>query len=172
LFNSINTAKCETPMALKQKINNLDSKTKKLMEKYRNPFLSEFFDSVTSLGSPPLVILIIGVLWSAGETSVAKPLILGLLIGGIIVRIGKITTDRTRPENHIGEFYSQKSFPSGHSTSAFMTATILNHFYNRPAAFFGLATTVAISRIYLEDHYLTDIIAGTLIGLTVGLAII
>ena len=172
MFNSINAAKCETPMALKQKINNLDSRTKKLMEKYRNPFLSEFFDSVTSLGSPPLAILIIGVLWSVGETSVAKTLLLGLLISGLIVRIVKKSTDRTRPDKQLNVVFSEKSFPSGHSTSAFMTATILNHSYNRPAAFFGLATTVAISRVYLEDHYLTDIIAGTLIGLTVGLAII
>lgn len=159
-------------MHIRQRMNNIDRKTQRISEKYRSGLLYEFFDGVTSLGSPPLVILITSVLWSVGETFTAKTLILGLLISGLIVRTIKKSTDRTRPDNHTGLFYSQKSFPSGHSTSAFMTATVLNHSYNKPAAFFGLATTVAVSRVYLEDHYLTDIIAGTLIGTIVGITLV
>lgn len=159
-------------MKLKHKVEVLDNKTQKLISNYRNPLLIEFFQGITSLGSPPLVMLMISVLWSVGETPTAQTLLLGFLISGTIVRIIKKTTNKTRPENHTGTFYSEKSFPSGHSTSSFMTATVLNHFYNKPLAFFTLAATVATSRIYLDDHYLTDIIAGAVTGSIIGTSLI
>jgi len=157
---------------LKNKIDKLDDKTKEFIHNNRFHLLSEFFDGITSLGSPVIIILVIGILWSIGESLPAKTLLLGLLISGTIVRAIKRLTNRKRLEKHLNVVFSEKSFPSGHTTSAFMTAVILNHFYNRPTAFFSLATTVAISRVHLEDHYLSDVLPEAITGILVSTAIL
>jgi undecaprenyl-diphosphatase len=62
------------------------------------------------------------------------------------------------------------SFPSGHTITAFAVATSLGAFY--PAALAGLlfcAASVAASRILLGMHFLTDVIAGAIIGSSLGM---
>ena len=61
-----------------------------------------------------------------------------------------------------------QSFPSGHATTAFALATVLGFLAPRwfkPAL--GLAAVIAVSRIALGLHYLSDVIFGAAIG-TVG----
>ncbi|HLH42536.1 MAG TPA: phosphatase PAP2 family protein [Bryobacteraceae bacterium] len=63
----------------------------------------------------------------------------------------------------------QFSFPSGHTITAFAVAVSLGGFY--PAALAGLlfcAASVAASRILLGMHFLTDVIAGAMIGSVLG----
>ena len=63
----------------------------------------------------------------------------------------------------------QFSFPSGHSITAFSVAVSLSVFY--PAAALGLlfcAASVAVSRIVLGMHFLSDVIAGAAIGTLLG----
>ena len=65
----------------------------------------------------------------------------------------------------------QFSFPSGHSITAFAVAVPLGAFY--PALMPGLlfcAVSVALSRILLGMHYLSDVIAGSLAGAVLGYA--
>jgi undecaprenyl-diphosphatase len=59
----------------------------------------------------------------------------------------------------------QFSFPSGHTITAFSMALTLGAFY--PSMLPGLlfcAASVAVSRILLGMHFLTDVLAGALIG--------
>ncbi len=61
------------------------------------------------------------------------------------------------------------SFPSGHTITAFAVALSLSSFY--PAAVYGLmfcAASIALSRILLGMHFLSDVIAGALIGSTLA----
>jgi len=63
----------------------------------------------------------------------------------------------------------QFSFPSGHSITAFAVAFSLGTFY--PAALPVLvfcAASVAISRMVLGMHFLTDVLAGSGIGAALG----
>jgi len=65
----------------------------------------------------------------------------------------------------------QFSFPSGHSISAFAFAVSIGHF--EPSLLYGLlfcALSVAISRIMLGLHYLSDVVVGSLIGAGLGYA--
>jgi len=60
------------------------------------------------------------------------------------------------------------SLPSGHAAMAFMAALILSRFFKRPALFFTLAALVAFSRVYIGVHFVTDVLAGAIIGILIG----
>lgn len=61
------------------------------------------------------------------------------------------------------------SFPSGHATSTFAVATICARAYPRARVlFYGGASVVAFSRVYLGSHFLSDVVAGLILGLLVG----
>lgn len=65
----------------------------------------------------------------------------------------------------------QFSFPSGHTTTAFAVAASLGLFY--PGVLPGLlfcAASVALSRILLGMHFLSDVLAGAALGTTLGYA--
>jgi undecaprenyl-diphosphatase len=65
----------------------------------------------------------------------------------------------------------QYSFPSGHTITAFAIATALGLFY--PSLFSVLlpcAVLIGISRIVLGMHFLSDVVAGALIGSLLGYA--
>lgn len=63
----------------------------------------------------------------------------------------------------------QFSFPSGHSITAFAVAVPLSLFYPFVApVLFALAASIALSRIVLGLHFLTDVIAGSLLGSLLG----
>lgn len=65
----------------------------------------------------------------------------------------------------------QFSFPSGHTITAFTVAVSLSRFYPGLAA--GLlfcAISIAASRILLGMHFLSDVLAGALIGSALAFA--
>jgi len=64
------------------------------------------------------------------------------------------------------------SFPSGHASSAFLAATLLTD--GAPAlapAWYGLATVVAVSRVHVNIHHPSDVVAGAALGVALGLVI-
>jgi undecaprenyl-diphosphatase len=60
------------------------------------------------------------------------------------------------------------SFPSGHSASAFMAATMLADGPLTPL-WFTLAAAVASSRVYTQMHHTSDIVAGAALGVGLGM---
>jgi undecaprenyl-diphosphatase len=64
----------------------------------------------------------------------------------------------------------QFSFPSGHTITAFAVAVGLGAFYPdmQPGLFF-CAASVAASRILLGMHFLSDVVAGGVLGAVLGL---
>lgn len=64
------------------------------------------------------------------------------------------------------------SFPSGHTAAAFSGAWIASTVWPRKAPlFFGLASTVGFSRVYVGAHYPGDVLAGASLGMVIAEAI-
>ncbi len=83
----------------------------------------------------------------------------------------KNTLKRPRPQSAIpglrslGPASNQFSFPSGHSSRAFLLATSLVVVYGAPALFMYVwAAAVAMSRVLLGVHYPGDTLAGAFTG--------
>ena len=65
---------------------------------------------------------------------------------------------------------SDYSFPSGHTLASFEAATVLMIRDKRigvPALI--LAVIIAFSRLYLYVHYPTDVLAGMILGVSIGI---
>ena len=76
----------------------------------------------------------------------------------------KTSVGRTRPDG------TQYSFPSGHSSVTFATATVLQRDLGWKVGVpaYGLATYVAASRIQDKRHFLSDVAFGAAIGIVAG----
>lgn len=69
----------------------------------------------------------------------------------------------------IGKRPGSWSFPSGHTASSFASAWVLSTVWpSRAPAFFGLASMVGLSRIYLGAHYPGDVMSGALCGISLA----
>ena len=63
----------------------------------------------------------------------------------------------------------QFSFPSGHSMSAFAIAIPLCIFYPQlQAALLALSVSIAVSRVILGMHFVSDVVVGSLMGAGLG----
>jgi len=89
----------------------------------------------------------------------------------------KNSLKRRRPEESFDNFHSvitasdRFSFPSGHTSAAFLLVTCLTIIYQEPAASLYLwATSIGLSRVILGVHYPGDTIAGAVMGSTIAFA--
>jgi membrane-associated phospholipid phosphatase len=98
--------------------------------------------------------------------------IAAVAVNSVITEAMKYTINRTRPFNTYTDIVRKSpagspSFPSGHTSSAFATATSLSLMYPKwyvivPSICW--AGTVGYSRMHLGVHYPSDVLAGAVIG--------
>ena len=101
----------------------------------------------------------------------------GLLGLAILVLAIKFTVRRRRPAGEWGAIYRNTdphSFPSGHAARVVFLAVLA---LGLGPVWFGIlllvwAPLVALARVALGVHYLSDIMAGMLLGLLAGLAML
>jgi membrane-associated phospholipid phosphatase len=101
-------------------------------------------------------------------------LAVALLVAGAANQGAKLAFGRPRPEQSLDAdgfrpFSGQAAMPSGHATMAFALATALADDIHQPWAkvgLYGLATSVAWSRLNDNRHWLSDVAAGALVGIT------
>jgi decaprenylphosphoryl-5-phosphoribose phosphatase len=71
----------------------------------------------------------------------------------------------------LGGAPSSLSFPSAHATSSFAVATAMTRIEPVGAIAFVLAAALALGRPYLGMHYPSDVLAGALLGVVIGLLV-
>ncbi len=157
-----------------------------ILNQYRLLFFDYFFSYITYVGDGVAAILLIVVLFFV---KYRYALFIGMsnIISTLITQTLKHTyfADELRPIKYfegIAELklivwvnnYSYNSFPSGHTTTAFATFLCLSILTdNKPAKFlmFVAALIIGFSRVYMSQHFLNDVYAGSLIGVIITLLI-
>lgn len=102
-----------------------------------------------------------------------------MFFSGTITTLIKMVSGRTRAyaTNNPYEFsffeidWEKTSFPSGHATIGFAFSTVManeTESVSGKVLWYSLATVIALSRVYNEDHWLSDIVFGSLIGYFTG----
>jgi undecaprenyl-diphosphatase len=98
-------------------------------------------------------------------------------VGFLLFRTLKDASRRQRPceiEPHCWSLVlppDRYSFPSGHSITAFAVAISIGLFYPQlQSSLLAIAFLIAASRIVLGMHFLSDVLAGSAIGVLLGLA--
>jgi undecaprenyl-diphosphatase len=143
---------------------------------HRVGWLNWFFIGLSWIGSLGLVwiaiALVLTLLWR--RPSIFFTVVVADVLADILAEAGKAIFHRHRPYEHqLGPPSSAYSFPSGHSATSFACATVLSAFAPRlRVPFFLLATLIALSRVYNGLHYPTDVLAGSALGVVVGLAVL
>jgi len=138
------------------------------------PYITILGDGTTAIVLGIILLLIIK------DKRLGIGILLAYALSGITVQLLKrmVFTNHQRPwvqyqlspdlHTVMGyQLYSNNSFPSGHTTTAFVVAGLLILIYNKSwlnALLAVLAVAVAWSRIYLAQHYFTDVFAGFVLG--------
>ena len=147
----------------------------------RTPFNDVIFTIITLMGELGFIWLLISVIFIIGKKRrtngflILTALAACILIGNLII---KNIVARPRPftlNEEIDLFIPPPrgySFPSAHTMTSFAAATVICYTDKKIGIFsLCLASLIAFSRIYLYVHYPSDVIAGLLSGIAVGMAV-
>ena len=145
----------------------------------RYAWLDQIMLAFTQIGSGISGLLCGLILFMIGDRLGAVELILATLTLWIVVELIKAFVRRSRPFIHltqariVGRQMSGRSFPSGHTSQAFLMATLIAaHFQANPLIIFLIFTgalLVGITRIYVGAHYPRDVLAGAILGSVWGI---
>jgi undecaprenyl-diphosphatase len=113
--------------------------------------------------------------WQGTETwkACSQAFILSMAVMAGLVFLIKLLVRRRRPAGDWGEIYRKTdphSFPSGHAARAALFAALA---LGLGPTWFGLvflvwAPLVMLARVAMGVHYLSDVLAGALLGVMVG----
>jgi undecaprenyl-diphosphatase len=102
------------------------------------------------------------------------------LAGWLAVRAMRVLIHRQRPPRPRGRGPKREStFPSGHTTELTALAVAVAHTLEREqiltgrqarALVLGLPILIGLNRVYVREHWLTDVLGGWALGAAVGLA--
>jgi hypothetical protein len=136
----------------------------------RQPNLRPVFTPGATIGGMPFEVGAAAMLMGLGNakhpclTSLGSELLQAQLVGAAWTIAVKEIGRRDRPE---GTGYS---FPSGHTATAFASATVLQRRFGWKAGLpaYTVASYVAASRVDMQRHYLSDVIFGAAVGVVAG----
>ncbi len=156
----------------------LDQLVQQSVYELRNPWLTVFFLKLTNLGSPLWLMLtgaILALYWLKQKKHLQAVFISGMLITTwILINYLKVLFSRSRPLYEALTLARGYSLPSGHAMLSlvfygFLAYLLLQKWRDAKgkAAAVLLAVLVLLiggSRIYLNVHYLSDVLVGYLLG--------
>ena len=157
---------------------NIDIRILRQINEHRNVHLDGTFKTISNSVSPmsiaaPILIFGTGIIEKDQELK-QKGLVIGasFLVTTIVATTLKHAINRARPFETYPDIQKlsdggSSSFPSGHTSDAFSTATSLSLAFPKwyvIAPSYTYATLVGYSRMHLGVHYPSDILAGAIIG--------
>lgn len=162
------------------RIQNIDNRVLDNISRIHKPALNKIMITASRAGNAGIVWwafclpFLINSNWRATGANFVFGLAWAHLMGEIII---KHIVKRVRPCHTLDDdeqlidrprFYS---FPSGHTTASFamVGVALMRCKVITFMPILMLAMLIAFSRIYLRVHYLTDVIAGMILGLTCGI---
>src|SRR3989338_1538538 len=127
---------------------------------------------VSALGGLPFYAVVV-LYYALTNAAVAWKLIYALTLLFVAVYATKLVYFKARPDvakrrfSSFAERLESSSFPSVHAGRAWILYFALFH---EALALFGiaLALSVCATRVSLKRHYLSDVVAGSLLGIAVG----
>lgn len=142
----------------------------------RNAFFDWIFSAVTVLGDEMFFIAVAMLLFWCVDKRFGFKLINVYLLGCCVVEGVKNVVARRRPYTYDGvesvtEPTGGYSFPSGHSHSISNLSTQISLQYRKKRVWIPavvLCVVIAFSRLYLGQHFLSDVIVGLALGVVLA----
>jgi membrane-associated phospholipid phosphatase len=137
----------------------------------RDGALRDTFRPGAILGSAPFEMGAALVTYSLGRemnrpcvASLGADLLQAQAVGQLLTVGIKQAAQRPRPEG------AGRSFPSGHTATAFASATVLQQHFGWKVGLpaYAVASYVGASRVQMKRHYLSDVAFGAAIGIVAG----
>jgi undecaprenyl-diphosphatase len=144
----------------------LDHDIRDAVQASRDPAYEGVMKAASDIGKPVVVfgtLLAIAVFTGPAGVQTAREALYVLLPTNIAVEVLKRSTNRTRPDGT--QKRSNAAFPSSHAANAAALAAVFSARWGRLRLPLWLgALTVAWSRVYLNRHFLSDVVVGVAIG--------
>lgn len=152
------------------------------IQNIRTDTLDDIMVTITALGNGSIfwISLIFVFFTIKSHRKIAEVIIISFILNILVVNVLlKISVGRVRPYEAFGfndlliRNLSDNSFPSGHTSYAFSFVTVI--FLLSKSKFLKIymaiiAILIALSRLYLYVHFPTDVLAGAIIGILLGIA--
>jgi membrane-associated phospholipid phosphatase len=160
-------ARIALALALLSSVVQIDRTLQRAIQESRRPALERPMRAASDIGRPEVVLgalLAIAVFDAVAGPATVRLALLALAPTNLVVEGLKWAVNRERPDGERKR--SNSSFPSSHAANAAAIAAVIGRRWRRvaPAAWLG-ALVISISRVYLNRHFCTDVLAGLAVGL-------
>jgi len=164
----------------------LDTRLAELIHHFQSPGPIRVASLITAIGAWQVVlpVVVVALIWSLTEGRRALALGLAVSVIGNTLSVALLKLAFGRPRSPLGFFAETSgSFPSGHAATSVAAYGMLMYVVWRTGRLRAetalllaglMAFAIGASRIYLIEHYLSDVLNGWLVGalwVTVGVAI-
>jgi decaprenylphosphoryl-5-phosphoribose phosphatase len=143
-----------------------------------SPAVEDAAIALGKAGNNGLVWFLLGGTLALIDSSRWESWLICALLGPVAIGLNyavKLLVRRPRPVLEglppLGGAPSSLSFPSAHATSSFAVATAMARVDPATSAAFIVAVALSLGRPYLGMHYPSDVLAGALIGIALGLIV-
>ncbi|MGB0890685.1 MAG: phosphatase PAP2 family protein, partial [Solirubrobacterales bacterium] len=157
-------------------VSRLNDAAFRVAESIRSDWLDTLAEAITLLGSftvaAAFTLIAAGYCYARRRVAEANVMVISLLLASLLTAIVKNWTEVPRPIDPLTSSEGW-SFPSGHAAYAVTYVAIaislerIRDIFTKTVLVIGaiiLGGAIALSRVYLRVHYLSDVIGGTALG--------
>lgn len=148
------------------------------LQSFRNGFLDALFEFITMFGEELIIIGMLGVIYWCYDKKIGEQVGITVFISLVLNALIKTIVQRNRPyvvDSRIEAIRQETaggySFPSGHTQGAASTFGSISIWLKKrwiTITSIIIVVLVAISRMYLGVHYLSDVLVGGLLGIGIS----